>query len=1012
MHHLSRLVLLWSMFGLVAGRAAVAAETDAKGVDFNRDIRPLLSDRCFRCHGPDKKHREAGLRLDERESAVAEADSGEIPIVPGDAEASHLIARLLESDEDLRMPPEESGKKPLTPEQVAMFRRWIDQGAEYQPHWSFRPLARPAAPALKDATYSSNPVDQLVLARLEQRGIAPSPEADRVTLIRRLSFDLTGLPPTQDQVRTFVEDSRPDAYERLVDRLLASPHYGERMASFWLDLVRYADTVGFHGDAPLTYWPYRDWVIGAFNSNMPFVQFTREQLAGDLLPDATIQQKIAASYNRLGMMTAEGGAQAKEYLTIYAADRVQNLSGAWLGATVGCAQCHDHKFDPFTMTDFYSIVAFFADVKEQGVYAGNRFGEMMTIPLPEVQQKSQQIEEEIAALEKQLAAPSTELADEQKAWEAEQLSQAEQSKRTDFVWIDDRETAGGQLSGQWKYVAGDAAPVFSGKFSRRQASDSLEQHFVIGTKKTVRPQASDTLFAYVFLDPKIPPKQIMLQWNDGSWDHRAWWGDDLIPYGTIGADTPAHRKLGPLPKLGEWVRLEVPAEVVGVVDRNLNGIAFTQHGGLAHWDQAGLHTFGGNQLVPELLAIARLEPARRSTEQAKQLEERFRQQAPSLAPLRSELKRLQQEKAELAKANVTMPATVAVPPREIRLLPRGNWMDDSGPVVQPAVPAFLAKLDTGDRRPTRLDLAHWLTAAKNPLTSRALVNRIWKLFFGEGICRSLDDLGAQGQWPSHPELINQLAADLIDDSWDIKQLVRSIVLSRTYRQSSQPRPELAEIDPQNRLLARQSRYRLDAELVRDNALAVSGLLVSQIGGPSVKPYQPAGYYAQLNFPTRTYKADQGEKLYRRGLYTHWQRTFLHPMLLAFDAPSREQCTAQRSRSNTPLQALALLNDPSFVEAGRALAERIVREGGEGDAERVAWAYQQVISRSPDSDIVAALTEIRTKHLAFYGANAAAAKELVQVGARAAPADIDLAELAAWTSVARVLLNLHETITRY
>ncbi len=783
-----RFVLLGFVLLLTAIGVVRAVEPAEAKVDFNRDIRPLLSDRCLHCHGLDKKQRKGRLRLDQREFALEEADSGFAAIVPGDADESELMLRLLETDETMRMPPKSYGKERFTPEQVALFARWINQGAEYEPHWAFKPLARPEPPKLKDANYSEHPIDRIVLARLEQQGIAPSPEADRVTLIRRLAFDLTGLPPTQEEVRQFVDDSREDAYPRLADRLLASSHYGERMAIFWLDLVRYADTVGFHGDQPITYWPYRDYVIDAFNANLPFDQFTREQLAGDLLPNATLRQKIAASYNRLGMMTAEGGAQPKEYLAIYAADRVRNLSGAWLGATVQCAQCHDHKFDPFTASDFYSISAFFADVKERGFYGGahsnGQWGEMMPVPSAEQDKQLQQLAEKVAGLEKQEAEPSSEL---------------------------------------------DAA---------------------------------------------------------------------------------------------------------------------------------------------------------------------------------------RKELAELQKTLVKMPATVAVTPREIRLLPRGNWMDESGPVMQPSVPAFLAKLDTEQRRATRLDLADWVTAADNPLTSRTLVNRIWKLFFGQGICRSPDNLGTQGELPSHPELIDHLALDLIASGWDMKQLVRSIVLSRTYRQSSQPRPELAEVDPENRLLARQSRYRLDAELVRDNALATSGLLTSTVGGPSVKPYQPAGYYAQLNFPTRTYRADRGEKQYRRGLYSHWQRTFLHPMLRAFDAPTREQGSAQRTRSNTPLQALVLLNDPSFVEAARALAERIVREGGDDDAARIDWAYRQVVSRDPQSEVAAILAEIRQKHLAHFQADPEAAKELAQIGDRAAPGDIEPAELAAWTSVARVLLNMHETITRY
>ncbi len=780
-----------------AAQREVERSTAGRAVVFNRDIRPLLSDRCYPCHGPAAAHREAGLRLDQRDAAVSELDSGEVAIMPGNAQQSALMTRLLEQDDQLRMPPADSGKKRLTPDQVDRFRRWINQGASYQQHWSFMPLVRPALPAVNNLHASDQPIDRFVLARLEQQGLTPAPEADRVTLIRRLSLDLTGLPPTQREVRAFVEDSRPDAYSRLVERLLSSPHYGERMAQFWLDLVRYADTVGFHGDQTTTYWPYRDYVIEAFNANLPFDRFTREQLAGDLLPGASRQQKIAATYNRLGMMTAEGGAQPKEYLAIYAADRIRNLSGTWLGVTLGCAQCHDHKFDPFTTRDFYSMGAFFADIKELGFYGSAHndgiWGEVMWLTTPAEQERLDQLTEQIVSLKKTLATGS-------------------------------------------------------------------------------------------------------------------------------------------------------PGRAVAQVEK--------------------------------------------------------------------ELKARAAEKVALEKAIAKMPKTVAVEPRTMRVLPRGNWMDDSGPVVQPAVPEFLARLDVHEGRATRLDLARWLTSADNPLTSRTLVNRLWKLYFGNGICRSLNDLGAQGKWPSHPELLDTLAVELIESGWDIKHIVRTIVLSKTYRQSSQPRPELAKIDPENRLLARQSWFRLEAEQVRDGALAVSGLLVTTLGGPSVKPYQPAGYYAQLNFPMRTYQADRGEKQYRRGLYTHWQRTFLHPMLKAFDATSREECTAERPRSNTPLQALTLLNDPSFVEAARVLAERIVREGGTDKTARIDWAYRQVVSSPPKPEISKLLADLHTRHRAYYDGHLEAAKQVAQAGDWPASEEIDPAELAAWSSVARVLLNMHETITRY
>jgi mono/diheme cytochrome c family protein len=728
-----------------------ARAADAERVEFNRHIRPILADRCFPCHGPDAGKRKARLRLDTDKGARADL-GGHSAVVPGKPDDSELLARITSEDKARRMPPVKTGKE-LSAKEIELLRRWIAQGAAYQPHWSYIPPTRPAVPAVKDKGWPRGDIDRFVLARLEAAGLKPSPQADKIPLVRRLHFDLLGLPPSPKDVEAFLRDDRPDAYERLVDRLLASPHFGERMALYWLDLVRYADTVGYHGDQEHHISPYRDYVIKAFNDNMPFDQFTVEQLAGDLLPEATTNQKIASGYNRLLQTTHEGGAQDKEYLAKYAADRVRNVSQVWMGATMGCSECHDHKFDPYTQKDFYSLEAFFADVQEKGAYAG--------------------------------------------------------------------------------------------------------------------PDASPT---------KRPPE------------------------------------------------IEVPSP---------------------------------------------LDPSRK---------------------------------------RLTM-VTVSVKPRTIRVLKRGDWMDESGEVVEPAVPHFLKGPDVKDRRLTRLDLARWLTSADHPQTARVFANRMWYLFFGAGLCRTLDDTGSQGEWPTHPELLDFLAVEFVEHGWDVKRLVKALVMSSAYRQSSVETAALRERDPDNRLFARQGRFRLPAEMIRDNALSVSGLLVLRLGGPSVRPYQPADYYAPLNFPKRTYKEDLDEGQYRRGLYMHWQRQYLHPMLKAFDAPSREECTNQRPQSNTPLAALVLLNDPTFVEAARVLAARIVREGGETDAERVGWAWKTVLSRRPNDREVAALTRLYQQNRKQYDADPAAAKKLLRIGLAPQPKDVPDAELAAWTAVARALLNLNETITR-
>ncbi len=819
------------------GSPALAAETPLPAVvEFNRDVRPILSDNCFACHGPDKDARKADLRLDTEEGATADR-GGYRPLVAGKPQESELYLRVSAADQKQRMPPAKFGKK-LTARQIEVMRRWIEQGAKWQKHWSLLAAKRTEPPAVSGKAPPRNAIDRFILARLGQEGLEPAAEADRRTLIRRLSFDLLGLPPTPEEVDAFVADPSPDAYERLVDRLLASPHFGERMALYWLDVVRYADTAGYHSDNHRDVWMYRDYVINAFNANKPFDRFTVEQLAGDLLPGATLEQKVASGYNRLLQTTEEGGAQAKEYAAKYAADRVRAFSTVWLGATLGCAECHDHKFDPFATKEFYQLEAFFADVKEKPV--GRQ--DQTLLPTPEQTAQLQKFDERTAALQKALATQTPEL---------------------------------------------DAA--------------------------------------------------------------------------------------------------------------------------LAKWEEA-LRVPELRKLPKPILDALLVEPGQRNDAQKQTVAAHYRTVAPLLDPVRKELADLQKKKEELLKEVPKTLVTEAVPPRVVRVLPRGNWLDDSGAVVEPGVPASLGGQSVQGRRATRLDLANWLVAADNPVTARVFVNRLWKLSFGQGLVKTLDDFGSQGAWPTHPELLDWLAVEFRDSGWDVKHMIRLLVTSRTYRQASAADEKARQLDPYNRLLSHQARFRLDAELVRDNALAVSGLLSPKLGGRSVKPFQPPGYWAYLNFPPREWEKDRGDDVYRRGLYTYWCRTFLHPSLLALDASTREECTVERPRSNTPLQALVLLNDPNYVEAARALAERVVRSGGDAEG-RVQFAYRQVLGRKAQPDEVKLLAALATKHLQEYRADKTAADALLSVGDRPVPKDLDAAELAAWTSAARVLLNLHETITR-
>lgn len=801
----SIIVVCGCLWGGWPGSECSATEPPGE-IAFDRDIRGILSDKCWACHGPDAAARQADLRLDRPEDAVADR-GGYAAVVPGDVAASLLVDRITTSDPDLRMPPPEFGKE-LSAAEAERLRAWIAAGAPWESHWSLRPVERSAPPSVTaiGQEWPLGAIDQFILERHGRNGLVPSAEAEPAVLLRRLHLDLVGLPPSPEVVQAFEADPSLASYEAQVDRLLASPAFGERLAMYWLDVVRYADSLGYHGDQERSVSPYRDYVISAFNRGLAFDRFTIEQLAGDLLEEPTLEQRVASTYNRLNRASGEGGGQPQEYLAKYLADRVRTLGGVWLGLTTGCAECHDHKFDDLSIRDFYSLGAFFADIHEQGIVASAVHVAQLPVPTPE---------------------------------------QAAELSRLEMLW--------NQLQ-------------------------------------------------------------------------------------------------------------EIPAPASAGADR------------------------GGAELDAT------------SGAESERLAEQRQQVQAALDQLRRSI--------------VTTLGVETVEPRPIRILPRGDWLDTSGELVEPAIPALFGswESDTGGRL-NRLDLARWLVDSDNPLTARVLANRLWMLFFGAGLSPVVDDLGAQGEPPSHPELLDWLASELQHGDWDLKRLIRQLVTSRTYRQSSSETDDLRRIDPTNRWLARQASFRIDAELVRDQALFASGLLVRQVGGVSARPYQPAGYWDQLNFPKRTYQADVGAQQYRRGLYTHWQRTFLHPALLAFDASHREECTARRERSNTPLQALVLLNDPSFVEAAIQLAGRIEREGGETLEQRLRWGMRTVVGRWPSSLELDLLHDLYRQQLADWQADPAAAAALLGVGQLSPPAG-DPVELAALTQVARLLLNLHEAITRY
>ncbi|MFT3882199.1 MAG: PSD1 and planctomycete cytochrome C domain-containing protein [Gemmatales bacterium] len=779
------------MLLICSGLTAVADDENKTAIQFNRDIRPILSENCFACHGPDAHQRKAKLRLDVRESAVDKH-----AIVPGKVAESQLIERVKSINPEEHMPPEKSGKK-LTKQQIELLSRWIEQGAKYEKHWSLISPQRHDLPKVKQVAWPRSPIDHFILARLEKEGLTPSKEADKATLLRRVTLDLTGLPPTLSELDAYLADQSPHAYDKVVDRLLQSPRFGEHMATHWLDLARYADTNGYNNDEERTQWMWRDWVINAFNSNKPYDQFITEQLAGDLLPNATIQQKLATGFNRNHVLTTEGGIIEEEYRVEYVADRVHTTSTVFLGLSMQCARCHDHKFDPITQREYYSFFAFFNNIAEKTVgFNQARVSE----PFLKIPTKEQQTEKDKLLLQKKTLT---------------------------------------------KQLADRAASIMFDEQARKSIAE------LAGANKRLKE-----------LETAIPANMIM-------------------------------------------------------------------------------------------------------------------QEMPT--------------------------------PRKAFVLKRGQY-DQQGEAVSPGVPASLPSLPTGIAA-NRLSLAKWLVEPTHPLTARVAVNQWWHILFGTGIVETVEDLGSQGAWPSHPELLDWMASELINSKWNVKAMIKLMVTSATYRQSSKVTPELLERDPKNRLLARGPRYRLSAETIRDNALAVSGLLKERIGGPSVMPYQPDGLWQDVSVERRAvYKQDEGDNLYRRSMYTFWKRTCPPPGMMTFDAPDRETCTIRRARTNTPLQALVLMNDPTYLEASRKLAERVMNSSDKDDS-RLNQLYRLVLSRYPSAAEQTTLLSLLAKSRDRMAASPEKAKELLSIGASPRDNKLNTVELAAWTTLCSLVLNLDETISK-
>ncbi len=998
----------------------------AEEIRFNRDIRPILSENCFFCHGQDPKHREAKLRLDVRAEALLEHDSG-FAIVPTHPEKSEIIKRLLTHNPDDQMPPPASNRK-VTPAQIELIKRWISQGAPYEKHWAFIPPEKAPSPALTDRTWARQPFDRFVLAKLDAEKLKPSAEAKPGVWLRRASLDLTGLPPTPADIALFERDALRHgeaAYASAAERLLASPRFGERLAQDWLDVARYADTHGFNNDSGRTMWRWRDYVIESFNANLPFDRFVTEQLAGDLLPKPTLDQRIATAFNRNHVINSEGGIIEEEYRVEYVADRVRTASTALLGLTTECARCHDHKFDPITQKDYYRFFAFFNNVLEYG--EDGRIANavpLLVTPTREQQAKLKEMDAAIAALDARL---DRLVADTHGQAALRQQIAADDTKlqaRLMKPLLPDPKKPDPKLIPGARVTAKD-----SDIDAKRGTTLSL--WFKAGAGNT-----SDVPLL-VALDRSGSPAATSygngreLRLCDGELE---WTTSQKHPaYATIVRTVGA--KITP----GEWHQVAVliqGKENAASISLFLDGEELPthiRHDGLSGAPGKRDWFLGNDGKSPPFIGDIGEFRTYASILKPEQVREAFSLQASGKSPNHSaELAAYRRRTASTQKLQVerdtrwaerlafarNLPTTMVMEelpvPRQAFVLNRGQY-DAHGDKVAAGVPEDLIAPWPADAPKNRLGLARWFLQPRHPLTARVVVNRFWAQLFGIGLVKSVEDFGTQGEWPSHPEVLDTLARDFVDGGWNVKGFFKSIILSSTYRQTSDASPELYARDPENRLLARGPRVRLPAEIIRDQALSIAGLLTRKIGGPSVRPYQPAGIYEGIvvgaDYPSTKWIEDKGEDLYRRSLYTFWKRTVPHPAMLTFDSPDREFCSARRSRTNTPLQTLVLWNETGYLEASRKLGERMLKEGGADDASRTAYAFQLATGRAPTVNETRVLVRSLAKLRADFTARPDDAAKVIKVGASVPDSTLSAVELAAAAAVANMILTLDETITK-
>ncbi len=1022
-------------------------------VEFNRDIRPIFSDKCFACHGPDAGNRKTKMRLDQESGAKIALSGGRNTLVSGDPEHSEIFRRITSESKTLRMPPAYLGREKLTDPEIDLVRRWIAQGATWQKHWSLIPPVRPAVPDIKAREWPRNPIDNFVASKLEREGLVPAAEAGKATLLRRVTLDLTGLPPSPADVDAFLNDNSANVYEKAVDRLLASPEHAERMAFRWMEAARYADTNGYQSDGNRDMWRWRDWVIDAYRRNMPFNQFTIEQLAGDLLPNPTLDQRIATAFNRNHRTSAEGGIVPEEFRVEYVADRTETTSNVWLGLTLGCARCHDHKYDPLLQKDFYRMFAFFNNVPEKGlVYNWGNEEPYIKAPTPAQQQTLKKWDDKIAASESRWNALAPKVSKDQLKWEKKMAK----SRAADWTLTDGlvfrQAGVGEKITG-----CGEKGVEKPGEHCSLPTADApIGAARAFDGKQFI--EAGPDIANFEYLDPFtfaawVKPdsaKGAILSHSEEYFEgtgHGLYVIDGKLRLHIVFRWTDIGLRVetaAPL-KLHEWQHVLVtydgkrkasgvtmyvdgkPREMKILFD-DLNWpmkskvpFRIGAGGGLRFSGEIGDVRVYNFALSPEQAAII---PLRQSIHEIAAIP--FSDRTPAqLDKLRlaflakaspKNVRAAQQELAGLREGREgyykTIPTVMVMveseKPRDAFILRRGAY-DNHGEKVVAGVPGVLPPMKP-EWPNNRLGLARWLVDRGNPLTARVTINRFWQMYFGTGLVKTVEDFGSQGEWPGHQDLLDWLAVEFMDSGWDVRALQKKIVMSATYRQSSRTTPDLLQRDPENRLLARGPRLRLGPEMVRDQALAVSGLLVEKVGGPSVKPYQPAGLWQELA-GGKGYEPDKGEGLYRRSIYSFWKRTSPPPFMVNFDSPNRETCTVRETRTDTPLQALDLMNDESFLEAARRLGERVIKDGGASPEARIDYAYRLMLARAPKASEKQIMLQALDSFDARYKADPKSATEFLSYGSSARDANLNTADLAAYTAVASLLLNLDETVTK-